>query len=104
MKRPVGAQPHSRRQVARLLHACAMILAFGQNTNLTLSTTPEPFLATPRDVTSELAVETICWTGWGGTVGPSEWSRHGPPTVPRPDASLFASILSTLQAAARRAT
>ena len=47
-----------------------MILAFGLNTSSTLTTSPEPFLATLRDVSSELAVDTICWTGWGGSVGP----------------------------------
>jgi hypothetical protein len=48
-----------------------MILALGQNINSTLSTSPELFLANLRDVTEELAVDTIEWSGWGGTIGAS---------------------------------
>lgn len=60
------------------------LLAYGQNTNSTLSTSPAPFLDGLCDVSAELGVNSIKWTGWGGTVGYSASSPAAPcPFSPR---------------------
>lgn len=46
-----------------------LTLAYGLNANSTLATTADSWLGRATDVTADLAVDAVCWTGWGGTVG-----------------------------------